>query len=61
MSIPEQCGSYIPVLLVTIHLNTSLPIAKAFKECGAQKIILQHQKLHYTISNAIHIYLEYNN
>ena len=37
------------------------PIAKAFKECGAQKIILQHQKLRYTVSSAIHICLKYNN
>ena len=43
MSIAGQCGTYMPVLLVTGDSSTSLPIAKAFKECGAQKLRLQYQ------------------
>ena len=39
----------------------SLPIAKAFKECGAQTLRLQYQKFRYAISSAIHICLKYNN
>ena len=41
--------------LVTGDSSTYLPIAKAFKECGAQKLRLQYQKLRYTISSTIHI------
>ena len=55
MSIAGQYGGYMPALLVTDDSSTSLPIAKAFKECGAQKLRLQYQKLRYTISSAIHI------
>ena len=58
MSIAGQCDSYMPVLLVTGDSCTSLAIAKAFKECGAQMLRLQYQKLCYTISSAIHICLK---
>ena len=48
MSIAGQCGSYMSALLVTGDSSKSLLIAKAFKECGAQKLRLQYQKLCYT-------------
>ena len=45
MSITGQCGSYMPAFLVTGDSFTSLPIAKAFKECGAQKVKITVSKI----------------